>query len=139
MKLTLLLWVLGVLVGLAALVSAFLLIRLYVLSRRPGSFRTLLRVVSPDHHENNSTWMRGYACYGQTNMAWSRLVRLRLSPDLLLARTSLEMNGPPLHDPAMGTTTLWLRDGQREYQVVLSSEDYQGLISWVDSSPPQSH
>ncbi len=139
MNVALLLTALGVLVGLGLLCCAFLLGRIYVLSSRRGSFRTLLRIVNTDRPTQSSGWMRGYARYGQSNMAWSGLLRLRVSPDLLLPRTSLEMNGPPVHDPEMGTTTLWLRDGEHEYQMVLSSGDYQGVVSWVDSAPPASH
>ncbi|MFT0762764.1 DUF2550 family protein [Scrofimicrobium sp. R131] len=116
--------------------GGFLLGRIYVLSHRLGSFRTLLRVIDPKEPSHDSGWMRGYARYGRSNMAWSGLVRFRVTPDLLLARTSLELVEQPRHHPTMGTSVLHLRDGDCEYEMVLSTGDYEGVISWIDSAPP---
>ncbi len=127
------------LIILAALLCAviFVLVRVYILSHRRGSFRTMLRITQGPGSEQG--WMRGYACYGQTNMAWSALMSFRVRPDLLLPRTSLDLRGTPLHDPETGTATLFLGDDERSYEMVLSTGDYEGLVSWVTSAPPQSH
>lgn len=120
-------------------VGGFILGRIYILSRQRGSFRTFMRTVDHQNPEKTTDWMRGYACYGRTNLAWSGLVRLRTRPDLLLPRTTLELVRAPKHEPETGTTTLYLSDGPKQYEVVLSTGDYQGVVSWVDSAPPEEH
>ena len=125
--------------ALLLVLAAFVLIRIYLLSHQIGSFRTLIRVTDPKSPDRPTGLMRGYACYWQKNMAWSGLVRLRVHPDYLLPRGSLELIDQPVHNPATGTSTLLLRGGEREYEVMLSTGDYEGLVSWIDSEPPPSH
>lgn len=111
-------------------VALFVVGRIIFLSTRIGAFRTLLRV------PRQTNWRRGYARYGRHNLAWNSLIRLGMSPDLLLPRSSLEVLGVS-HNAEVGTTLLRLRSEDREYQLILSTGDYAGLVSWVDSSPPQ--
>lgn len=123
-------------VVLILLLSALMILFLFVVGRiiylgtRIGAFRTVLR------GPGDTGWRRGYARYGQHNLAWNALVSLRIAPGLLLPRTSLEVLGVN-HDTAAGTTQMHLRAGDAEYQLILSTGDYTGLVSWVDSAPPQ--
>ena len=127
-------WIVGIILAALMVMVGFLSVRFFLLSRQQGSFPSMLRVTEGPGSEQG--WKRGFACYGQTNMAWSGLARLSVSPDLLLPRSSLELYAAPLHDPETGTSTLFLGDEERKYEMVLSTGDYEGLVSWVASSPP---
>lgn len=114
----------------ALAVALFVLIRIVYLSSRIGTFRSVLRVPGGDG------WKRGYARYGQRNLAWNALVHFGFSPNLLLPRSSLEVLGVS-HNQDAGTTLIRLHSGEVEYQLILSTGDYTGLVSWLDSAPPQ--
>lgn len=111
------------------LIGVFLVARIAFLSTRIGAFRTVLRI------PGRTGWRRGYACYGRHNLAWNPLIALSVAPGLLLPRVSLEVLGVS-HNEEAGTTLLRLRSGDSEYQLILSTGDYTGLVSWVDSAPP---
>ncbi len=119
-----------VLLLVALVLLIFVGARIVYLATRLGAFRTVL------HIPGQTGWRRGYARYGQRNLAWNPLVALRFSPGILLPRTSLEVLGVS-HTPEAGTTLMRLRSGDAEYQLILSTGDYTGLVSWVDSAPPQ--
>ncbi|MSS84743.1 DUF2550 family protein [Actinomycetaceae bacterium WB03_NA08] len=121
-------WALAVL-GVLCACGLFIIVRLWRLSTLRYSFRALLRTPG-------GQWRRGFACYGATNMAWYSLVRFAIAPDLLLPRTTLEVVGKPVQDHSEGTTTLWLQSGDDRWELVVSTGDYTGLLSWIDSNPP---
>lgn len=131
MSLTVLFLGAGILASLGLIIGGFFLIRALYLASRIGAFRTLLRRLGP------LKWRRGYARYGQFNMAWSPLISLSLRPELLLPRAQLEVIGEATLDSEDGTTILRLRCRAEEYELILSTGDYNGLVSWIESSPPQ--
>lgn len=119
-----------VILAVLAACALFIIGRIWRISSRRHSFRTMLRVPG-------SNWRRGFACYGAMHMAWYSLVRFSTKPDLVFSRTGLAINGTPVHDRTNGTTLVTFANAGREYELLLSTGDYNGLLSWLGSVPPR--
>ncbi len=113
-----------------ALVALYLILRIYLIGRRSGTFRTLLR------RRGQDGWRRGFASYGATSVAWVPVISFRIRPQIRLRRGEMEIIGKPIVSAGTSTATLRLRSESTEYDLILSVGDYAGLISWIDSGAP---
>lgn len=121
----------GSTVAVIGILVAVPIIRLVYVRSRIASFRAVVRA------PGKTDWKRGYACYGQQYLVWHPLIQLGRRGRLHFPRETVQIAGVR-HDGEEDTTFLSIMFAGAEYQLVLSTGDYNGLVCWVESAPPRS-
>jgi Protein of unknown function (DUF2550) len=131
--------VVGALLGLVALVLAYLVVRrLRVL--RSGGVHVALRTRLDD---SGKGWHLGVGRYHGDEFAWFRVLSLRSGPDRVIGRSGLEI--ADRRDPA-GTEAYGMPAGARvvrfrnrkggEVELAMGPDALTGFLSWLESAPP---
>jgi Protein of unknown function (DUF2550) len=134
--------VLGALLGLVAIVLAWLVIRrLRVL--RAGGVHVALRTRLDD---SGKGWKLGVGRYHGDEFAWFRVLSLRHGPDRVIRRSGLEIadrrepHGPESLSMPIDARVLRFRnrknDGDSEVEVAMGPDALTGFLSWLESAPP---
>ncbi|MDC4232861.1 DUF2550 domain-containing protein [Actinomyces sp. B33] len=125
-----LVWALVVLAAVGVLLWAYINIRANRLISHVGSFRAWSR---PDTH---SGWTSGIGMYGVETLSWYRLVGLTSRAVYTLPRRGLELSAPIDHSPDGLIVEIRLKYADRRYEMAVTQESYNGLVSWIESGPP---
>lgn len=131
--------ILGLVLGVVALLGG-LLVRRSILSRGVGAFDCSLR--SSGHAEG---WSFGLARYEQDRLDWFRLFALSLRPSRSLTRsqlTILDRRRPESPDRGLLEADWVLVRCTYEtatLELGMSEMAYNGLATWLESSPPGEH
>lgn len=104
------------------------LVRAAALHSRSGSFPAFLLI--------QARWVRGVAIYGRSNLEWRRSYSLRVAPDVVLPRRSIDITGAPSEWHGVGLVVVQLLVGGTPFLLALQPGDASGMISWIDSAPP---
>ncbi|QPK80613.1 DUF2550 domain-containing protein [Schaalia sp. ZJ405] len=126
-----LLWVFLVLIGVAIIVIVYLNIRARRLSHHIGMFRAWSR------QDTHSGWVPGLAQYGVDTLSWYRLVALSNRPVYVLPRGGLTLSGPLEHSIDGQIVEVRIKAGEKRYELAVTREDYNGIVSWIESGPPR--
>lgn len=105
--------------------------RAHRLMNKDGSFRAWMR---PDSY---SGWTNGVGLYGVETLSWYKLVGFSSRPVVILPRRHLSISGPIDHSPAGDIVVIRLKAQESRYEIAVARQDYNGLVSWVESGPPQ--
>ena len=101
------------------------------LDRRDGAFRSWVR---PDAHGG---WTSGIGMYGVDTLSWYRLVGLRTRPLYVLPRYGLEVSAPIQRSTDGSVVEVRLTSGDQHIDIAVEPHTYNGIVSWVESGPPQ--
>ncbi len=102
--------------------------RLRAIGSRIGSFECALL--------ENGRWRAGIATYSQNYLNWHKVISLSAAPSQRFRRREFEILGRT--DAGSGTVGAHcLYDGQK-VEIAADQEALNGLVSWLEASPPQS-
>jgi hypothetical protein len=134
--------VLGTLLGVVALVLAWLVIRrLRVL--RSGGVHVSLRTRLDD---SGKGWKLGVGHYHGDEFAWFRVLSLRHGPDRVIRRNRVEIadrrdpQGPESLNMPVDARVLRFRarpdNTDPEVEIAMGPDALTGFLSWLESAPP---
>lgn len=124
----------GVLLALVVLAGVILLWRVHALGRRVGSFECAMR--TGEH------WHAGIATYARGHLDWHRLVSLSWRASRRWQRSELMIRERRKRQIEGGASRIVeVRCGYRDQEFHLAAQDraLDGLVSWLESSPPRAH
>ena len=114
---------------LVVLAVIFLLVRVRRIGRTVGTFECWAR---PDA---SSGWMSGMARFGSQDLQWFRLVGFYVGPQFRIPRAKLKISQPlNRHD---GVVEVVVSADNFRRHLAMSSQWYNGLVSWNESGPPK--
>lgn len=124
-------WVVVVAAVLTVGVWLWFNIRARHLDTHVGSFRCWAR---PDPQAG---WTSGIAHYGVETLTWYRLIAFSRRPALTLPRRGLEVSAPMRRATDGSIVEVRLAWGEQRWEFAIAPSTYNGLVSWVESGPPQ--
>jgi hypothetical protein len=130
--------------ALLAVLTAILILRRVIISRRGGVVECALR------HSADAPWRHGLAEYRRGQLYWHRSMSMRLRPHAVFDRSQLAVVASrpavPAEDRRLGPGMVVLRckgivrhrgrpAGQRVVQLAMSQPALTGLLAWLEASP----
>jgi hypothetical protein len=130
--------------GLLAVLSAWLVLRRVIISRRGGVVECGLR------HSADAPWRHGLAEYRRGQLYWHRSMSLRLRPHAVFDRSQLAVlksrRAVPAEHLRLGPGLVVVRcqglvrhrgrpADRRKVELALSEAALTGLLSWLEASP----
>lgn len=124
-------WLVACVVVIGLLVLLIINVRARHLENKLGAFRSFSR---PDQH---SGWTAGLGLYDVESLSWYRLVGLTNKPVYSVKRRGLQILAANPHSKDGELVEIRLLSNEKRYEIALSKETYNALVSWVESGLPQ--
>lgn len=120
----------ALLLGVAVILGTLYIMRIRRTIRRVGSFQCQYR---PDQQ---SGWTTGIAVYGANRLDWYRLVSLSLKPQRSWPRATMTLGHPIRGARESDFVAVTMQAGPYRAQLAMSGADHNGLVSWIEATPP---
>lgn len=136
-----LIWLLAAVLLLAALATAVIAVRRFLLERGGGTVECALRVPG-----GSGAWRSGVASYHRDELYWYRVLGLLPRPKWVFTRRTLRVVSRRPAEPAEarllgpGRTVVEVAtDAVGRVELAMTPEALTGFLAWLEASPPSSH
>lgn len=124
-------WVVIALLACVAALAVLAFVRVMRLSARPSGIDCGYR------RRGDTTFTAGVLVYGTTQLHWHRFVSLRARPTHSWRRSELQIRDHEWYGASPGRMVVLYCDADdARFDLNLSGNATQGLVGWLESSPP---
>lgn len=124
------------------LLALYFIARLWIKAKNMGSFNVAYR------RGENDEWVAGVCHYAEDLLKWYRIFSLKWGSSIRWTRKGFEILNSDVRqvDDGVKLAILHCRAGQAKHGQILAPDDfylamgvhdYSGLVSWMESVPPQ--
>lgn len=125
-------WFLALFLLLTVFFVVYVNIRAQRLNRTLGSFSSALQIGSA------GKWYWGVGQYGASSLLWYKLMSVNPAPVIALPRYELDISPSRLHGTEADLVEVTISVGDESWDMAMDPLTYNGLVSWIESSAPQS-